>query len=939
MESKQLRVDVASGEARIALNPWGGTVPFSNDAFEGQVFFAHRPPAGSKVPFEYEERLSKFGPPNWNWELQVHGRFKSPPRGSIWLAGELRDGPMSLNLVTRALSRTILKLLQQITKARGIPLRYSFGDGGEYPVLAVPVLTAADRLIVSDCPLQLPVDTSDAKGTWMLRDGVWSSIERSAVRLDPSCYVTIPLATYVADLSAWNLPKVPGVGSLNLESFWGKQGVHIVLYDDGDEGSGRRYFTDIALSALPDASPQQIDAETAKRPAQHDVAKTEQAEVEAADVVMNLADAEVEEPKASADNQDEQEVEDDKIEQDAAAFPELEARLLSFQRSILDESGKLVFMLDTSSMEDIQDRPFPTLACPAPCESSSGSPVEDDAVPQMIADSVVPDSEDEVSIPWYFRNGAGDLWWCIHFRGRSCWRHHDQLRDLCTALDPNSPQVHSKGSVSALESSRRCAASILREGCSAPGLLEEFTHTAVHLCDLLVGDCQPASDGIWMGIVDLEGRIIERYVIFGEWMQWRVQEQCQRQMSHVRVDLKSAELTEHTVAGAPALTISTLQKSCTCVAKDDTHLEAIRRRIHLGPAVGNNSTGMQLSFPIAALQRACTRALPQAAIQASLPSLQRVAELVRTSHSPKAAHVHRPLKDHLFRLPKNRLVINDSDLHIGVPAPEPLGLSAGLLRDLLTLCHDAPSLSTSSYRRLSQKSAGLKCVKLSSLNPQELWSFWVNVFHSLVVHSQLICGRPNSFQQIVSFFNKNSYIVAGHVFSLAEIEHCILRHFMSKPRIQLMKFIIRIWPRTDAELESRPCTAAPYAAAACFRCRPDWRINLVLSAGNYGSSDAIPVFEARNNQDFEEILHCAVTHSLAVLAHQTKDSIELPYSLYRYRDDAPECSPGDGHERRWLHALSPYGVPGLSKISYCRDYEWKMRGSLSMLSNEAKISL
>jgi hypothetical protein len=285
-------------------------------------------------------------------------------------------------------------------------------------------------------------------------------------------------------------------------------------------------------------------------------------------------------------------------------------------------------------------------------------------------------------------------------------------------------------------------------------------------------------------------------------------------------------------------------------------------------------------------------------------------------------------QDPLRRWPKSRIVINDTEPYLDEHSARPLELSAELLKCAIA----AQGNTQHAVRMLTSHSNGLKCADLCGIGPQALWGFWVNVFHALLIHAQLVLGKPRNLQNIVSFFNNCSYIVAGHVFSLAEIEHCILRKHMTKPRVRLVRSFLRVWPRGDEDMEMRPCMSAPPCPATCFACRPDWRLNLVLNAGNSGCAEAIPVFEPMDEAAFDALVNSAMQKTLADCGVIGQDSIELPYSLCRYRDDAPPGGQQEPPERRWARALLLQTAEAV-KVGYCRTYSWSMRDQLEQLDN------
>jgi hypothetical protein len=235
-------------------------------------------------------------------------------------------------------------------------------------------------------------------------------------------------------------------------------------------------------------------------------------------------------------------------------------------------------------------------------------------------------------------------------------------------------------------------------------------------------------------------------------------------------------------------------------------------------------------------------------------------------------------------------------------------------------------------KELALFSGGLKRIQLDGLSPQDLWCFWVNVFHSLLVHSQIVAGKPTGLQQIVGFYNDSSYLVAGHALSLLEIEHVVLRRHMSQPQMRVLSAILKMWNRTEEDFETRPCLLAPFNRSSCFASRPDWRLNLVLNAGNYGSAEGIPVFGRGSRASFENAVQLAMQKTLADCGKIGQDFVELPHVLCRFKNDAPPSSfVDDTPERRWLRALMPERTDIPSKITYSQ-YSWRMRDRLQVYS-------
>ena len=90
----------------------------------------------------------------------------------------------------------------------------------------------------------------------------------------------------------------------------------------------------------------------------------------------------------------------------------------------------------------------------------------------------------------------------------------------------------------------------------------------------------------------------------------------------------------------------------------------------------------------------------------------------------------------------------------------------------------------------------LQCIDLSEMDKTspEATCLFLNLYHCLLIHAYLVVGLPNSLFKWSNFFRFCSYEAFGDIFSLAELEHCILRggifssliHNLSHPPIPLL---------------------------------------------------------------------------------------------------------------------------------------------------------
>src|SRR5689334_14524641 len=132
-----------------------------------------------------------------------------------------------------------------------------------------------------------------------------------------------------------------------------------------------------------------------------------------------------------------------------------------------------------------------------------------------------------------------------------------------------------------------------------------------------------------------------------------------------------------------------------------------------------------------------------------------------------------------------RVLLNDR-ARVGAPAAEPGAVAERLQASTLAAlaAHTGPDgrvdytrLATSSQlaaaARTGETLAGVRLEALDT-RPAQL-AFWINVYNALVLHGIVRLGVRRSVRRVWHFFGRVSYRVGGHVFSLDDIEHGVLR--------------------------------------------------------------------------------------------------------------------------------------------------------------------
>jgi hypothetical protein len=92
--------------------------------------------------------------------------------------------------------------------------------------------------------------------------------------------------------------------------------------------------------------------------------------------------------------------------------------------------------------------------------------------------------------------------------------------------------------------------------------------------------------------------------------------------------------------------------------------------------------------------------------------------------------------------------------------------------------------ASSTFRSFELQCCQLQKVEIRGMSIDERVMFFCNVFNTISVHAIILKGSPgNNLLERSSFMRASKYNIGGHVFSLLDIEHGILRHSSTKPMI------------------------------------------------------------------------------------------------------------------------------------------------------------
>lgn len=147
--------------------------------------------------------------------MQVQGKFKSVPKGSMFMGAEITK-KMELGLFTKGICSSIL----QIVRAVNPYLHHSFGDKKDYelPHIVGPMWSLFDRLEITPPGGKIP-----ELGGLLDEDSEHRSKRRKTpnyhVDVNTSDTYSMSFKTSSLELVDWTIVKVPVMGEMDLHAY------------------------------------------------------------------------------------------------------------------------------------------------------------------------------------------------------------------------------------------------------------------------------------------------------------------------------------------------------------------------------------------------------------------------------------------------------------------------------------------------------------------------------------------------------------------------------------------------------------------------------------------------------------------------------------------------------------------------------------------------
>lgn len=206
------------------------------------------------------------------------------------------------------------------------------------------------------------------------------------------------------------------------------------------------------------------------------------------------------------------------------------------------------------------------------------------------------------------------------------------------------------------------------------------------------------------------------------------------------------------------------------------------------------------------------------------------------------------------------------------------------------------------------------------LDSKETLCMFINLYHIMVLHGFLVVGLPKTASKWSGFFNTCSYEAFGDVFSIAELEHNIIRNGMTRPNLGVIASALIPQSRYNFALSVK-----------------DYRLLWALNCGSQSMFHKVPIYEASS---LEQQLDAVVRVNLELQLTVTEDppSVTLPALLQgRGKDFIPFADSEALGESKGTGTSTTTKAKLLVLLKHCRhDSEAHL---LCLISKKTKIAV
>nr|CCA19121.1 conserved hypothetical protein [Albugo laibachii Nc14] len=810
---------------------------FENEFVYGKLMFFLVQEKESMAP--YIQRLFQ-GKRRLFW-IQLQIRFKKVPSGPLFIGGEVPHS-MNLGFFTQGLARLILRILNSLLSG----LHYGFGafyktdpkvthpNDEELPHIVFPLYTSVDQFVCTS-----NTQTPPSLGTLDFGESKKDALTRRKSNdifyaYQTNCTYSFHFHSYFIDFHRWKLVNVPGIRETPLQAFWSDMPLRLVAY---------------TLNHIDTT----LTLEKALKNTPHTLARKE----------YHFSFALVHSSKPQSPSVDlRRSSENSRRSSEDSSQSSDHLRRYSVSLRTPSESG---------SSDSIEEGVFIPQEISVPVwleyvtELPGGTPVMDRWVgyvlwiegrtgtpssPQYIFCSALEAFEPLRSMETQLRANGNRRFMreasessCKAFKGLnsvsvySCRRKYKQIEEEREFLQHKLREIlHSKEKHSDQRKAKRALYSLIkRSGQNAFAFLQKETVDGVEIDE-------PGAEHLQKPRV-LVLRAVKRTFWRMEWMGINPKAGSLEFFRKIGVDGSSWSIPLTQVF---ELRVEEMRGTCDSPQMEIKWMRIVTLEMchHVGfPSEASRSIWLERILLEMEHNEKAGGSSMEKRLYRSIDSVSKMVDIERFVQplAPRSCGVR-------------RAVLNDrsnfslySKLLVEAISTDALDLLAGLI-DRITALYSI-RCQKRSIVKLFEFLDALEALQTISLRqrigsmapiPRENFkkTWFLNLFHLLILHASLFHSFiPKILKQWSRFFNGISYCVDGIYFSLAEIEHCIIRAPMSSPRIPVVKLML---PRKLFGCREDRALIVDTAEFALKT--PDFRLNFALNCMTRSSLNCILVY-------------------------------------------------------------------------------------------------
>jgi len=250
-----------------------------------------------------------------------------------------------------------------------------------------------------------------------------------------------------------------------------------------------------------------------------------------------------------------------------------------------------------------------------------------------------------------------------------------------------------------------------------------------------------------------------------------------------------------------------------------------------------------------------------------------------------------------------RLIMNGRQMSFRTPFPAEQVDAVELVEQALGLAFDEETeYNDDKLQAFLDRVSKFKNVSVSGLKEEHRIAFFLNLYHVMIKHMSLILGAMNSPQALTKNFNSLSYICCDDIFTIAELEYCIIRAPMTPLPASVQVTNPQVPPPINSRLlkATSPLTkippkifkfSVPISNYSCALRKADYRINFALNWGTKSNLAEIPIYKADLlDSQLHRVSRNYLNTKVAITERNSQHVCILPRVCQWYADDFGETN-------------------------------------------------